>query len=314
MSKASGQRERCEIAPRRHGAGLRLWQLALVGAASSPAAVLANTGLSDDAQILLKWLGFVLIVLLVATAFLILLMVRRRHQRHTPGGVVRRGRAPAPAKRPVGVGVTNRPARASLSGQFDARGAAVDVTAEVSAGQTWMAEVEVDPDQAPPLLTGDHLDTTIAFKVCQDCERIYDISAEFCPRDGAPLHLSEDEMALSLDGEAEVSCPECGDAFEPGSVYCPRDSARLVPVDPNARTFVPVGVVFCPSCHREFTPELGACPYDGERLLPMLGRRTCGLPFNGVGARTRICPECGTRHTADAEFCGRDGHALVNMN
>lgn len=158
----------------------------------------------------------------------------------------------------------------------------------------------------------DRLDTTVSVRVCPRCERRYDIGATFCPQDGATLEDFEDRLPL-LNTASPLVCTECGKEQASGT-FCPEDGARLVSRDPDADGYVPMPVVVCPRCHREFLHGEGSCPDDGEVLLPVVGRKTGGLPMTGIGPKSKICAECGTRYSSEATFCGKDGSSLVNLN
>jgi hypothetical protein len=79
--------------------------------------------------------------------------------------------------------------------------------------------------------------------------------------------------------------------------------------------------MMCPTCGREFQAPTSFCPNDGGTLVP--ASKAHGIPYPAPAAivqspqspkRGKICPTCGDRFEGGADYCGKDGTALVLLN
>jgi hypothetical protein len=107
-------------------------------------------------------------------------------------------------------------------------------------------------------------------------------------------------------------CPSCKNEFPPGTDFCPRDGNRVVPAPLTGDLPVATGGGVCPTCGRGFDPGVKVCPTHGEDLVPAPVYRARKPAISSP--RGKICPLCGGRYSAEAEFCGKDGAALVLVN
>lgn len=161
----------------------------------------------------------------------------------------------------------------------------------------------------------DQLDTRRVLARCNKCRRAYDMEARFCIRDGAALERVEEEAEIGVfDGE--MGCNECGARYDRDARYCAEDHSRLVPAAfPRLHPiYADIPLCICPGCLREYQIGPTRCADCDVALLPVIGRVTGGFPAQGVGQLLRHCPECGTRHGDDADFCHRDGSPLNALN
>lgn len=98
--------------------------------------------------------------------------------------------------------------------------------------------------------------------------------------------------------KAAVVCPTCGREEASGTSFCPNDGSPLAPATGRA----------CPVCSRDFGPNVSVCP---QHKVELLAHATAAAP---ASRRGKICPTCGERFQGQAEFCGKDGTALVLIN
>lgn len=77
----------------------------------------------------------------------------------------------------------------------------------------------------------------------------------------------------------------------------------------------------CPACGDTYPAGSGFCAKDGAALAPASGPPAAEAPQPPPPAKTsqppppdKICPTCGKRYPAEAEFCGSDATALVPVN
>lgn len=90
-------------------------------------------------------------------------------------------------------------------------------------------------------------------------------------------------------GAPEMRCPTCSARYPAGSTFCPKDGVALVAdaapaAAPAAAAAAPVAAAAAP------------------------------VAASGSAERGKICPVCGTRYPAHAQFCGKEGATLVLVN
>ncbi len=272
-------------------------------------------GLEPGARTWLLVLGGLLIAILTATTGLLWIAWRRRQrtaiaetQRTTLAHALTESSGITLSK------VANMGARSSGLSAIGSGQSATSTLDDGGAAAFFETEVSPEAEQALRHRSTDYLDTSIVVRGCPECDRVYDISAEYCPHDGQHLQQIEDWSGHEDPEDVDMICPECETPYEPGHHWCSEDHARLTPADPQSHAYITVSGSICPCCHREYRGGLQYCPHDKMPLLPVMGRRTCGAPIQGVGDKTRVCPECGTAYTHQMKYCAFDGTELVNKN
>lgn len=108
-------------------------------------------------------------------------------------------------------------------------------------------------------------------------------------------------------------CPSCKSEYPPGTEFCPRDGNHLTAASAAGSPPVGPGGGICPTCGRGFDPGVKVCPTHGEYLVPTPVHLATKKPLP-ASPRGKICPLCGGRYGAEADFCGKDGAALVLVN
>ncbi len=129
---------------------------------------------------------------------------------------------------------------------------------------------------------------------------------------GTPLRAD----VLGASGPGDLSCPVCYKRYPVGgSAFCPVDGARLVSAakDGAAGAREPIGGI-CPVCGRGFESSVKVCPEHAELLVPAPLYNATASRGPVVEGKGKICPTCGTRYGGEADFCGKDGTALVLVN
>lgn len=270
----------------------------------------------DDTRLGLQLLALALLVVAIVGVVTLTLALRRR-QSHAEAPQPDAGRRfTATPEALFTESISGGVAVPSTTSDTWAMGGVTTATASSLTTSPTMLEpdVHVEDDTLDSPTPSDYLDTGLSVRVCPSCDRVYDVSAEYCPHDGQRLQHVEGWTALEPQDDVPMVCPTCGTRHDPGVAWCAHDGARLTPEDPQSLAFVTVGVLFCPACHSEFLPGRATCPYDQTTLLPMMGRHTCGLPARGHAPHTRVCSECGTAYAQDLAFCAIDGADLTNVN
>jgi hypothetical protein len=106
----------------------------------------------------------------------------------------------------------------------------------------------------------------------------------------------------------QLVCSTCKREYPAGSLFCPHDGNRLQAAsEANALSSGSI----CPACKRGFDPGKKVCPFDGEELIPYAAHAAAS---KAPAPHAKICPTCGDRFHGSAEFCGKDGTALVLLN
>jgi len=130
--------------------------------------------------------------------------------------------------------------------------------------------------------------------------------------DGTLASINEGEAARSVT----AVCPTCQREFDGSLQYCPRDARRLVPVAeivqtrkrtgrmcPTCKRGFDRGVRYCPHDATELLPGAAYAAAEEDET---------SAPSGSVMAK--ICPRCRSRHELSATFCSRDGSELVVLN
>lgn len=85
----------------------------------------------------------------------------------------------------------------------------------------------------------------------------------------------------------------------------------------------PVVDMTCPQCGQAQKSPIAFCPHDGSKLEPKTGEGAIAYPAAaaiaraaavGPAKRGKICPTCGDRFDANADYCSKDGTHLVLIN
>jgi hypothetical protein len=101
-------------------------------------------------------------------------------------------------------------------------------------------------------------------------------------------------------GGRAMRCTRCGASFPEGTAFCADDGAPLVPGDK-----IPI----------EERASLDAVPSSVPASAPVSAALS-EKPRSKKAAKApdKICPSCGDRFGAEAQFCGKDGTTLVPIN
>lgn len=133
----------------------------------------------------------------------------------------------------------------------------------------------LDADGRLPELTGTDASERVT-AVCPTCQREYDGSLQYCPKDARRLVPVSD--LVQTRKRTGRMCPSCKRGFDRHVKYCPHDATELVSGAAYAATE-------------------GDDAGDTE-----------------TGDLAKICPRCRCRHELSATFCSQDGSELVVLN
>jgi hypothetical protein len=176
---------------------------------------------------------------------------------------------------------------------------------------------------AQPSPSSDALDTSWTRTRCLLCRRAFSLGTLRCPYDASPC-VREYIFGVPLSSlivKARV-CPRCGvesDASSSACAACVDTPPHLVARVQGKQDLIDIQpVVICPRCDVEqVISSLACCVRCAAPLSPALlvaGRFSVGYPSEGVGPKTRVCPQCGARCAPNLLFCARDGAKLVSIN
>jgi predicted amidophosphoribosyltransferase len=79
----------------------------------------------------------------------------------------------------------------------------------------------------------------------------------------------------------------------------------------------------CPRCGKTQKSPIAFCPHDGTKLEAAKDEGAVAYPAPAAMARAaaaspakrgKICPTCGDRFDANADYCAKDGTHLVLIN
>lgn len=118
------------------------------------------------------------------------------------------------------------------------------------------------------------------------------------------------DASVKPEPSDSLVCLACGRQYASGTTYCASDGSQLVPTDATDRQARGSGG-YCAQCARSYGPEVRTCPIHGSELSAPEGQ---GHPASSPPSGQRICPVCGTIYSAEHQFCGNDGAALVPVN
>jgi hypothetical protein len=130
------------------------------------------------------------------------------------------------------------------------------------------------------------------------------------------------ESARRLASEQAAAIAAANAAARAAASAAPQQPVKTA--EPALKTAAPTAIdMTCPRCGKTQKSPIAFCPHDGTKLEAAKGEGAVAYPAPAAMARAaaaspakrgKICPTCGDRFDANADYCAKDGTHLVLIN